>query len=205
MKLNTKQRIFILALLFIGVLYLLLAKPVDISRFTINEMADIANNTKDYTDQNGYVLPEEYKISINLSDLESNIGKELYNDGTYKIYVSWVDNTGHFNSGGYRIGFRAKGIYSRKGASLISGGQHKTVDEHSFTTVMSAKMTAAYKNRQYNSPVYGASGINYKDGDDFAFYVFPSEAYKHDITLQETGIVELKVTDLFQNIWSLKS
>ncbi|MGO4108504.1 hypothetical protein [Paenibacillus sp. YAF4_2] len=144
------------------------------------------NNTEDSTDQNGEMMSEEYTVSIDLSDLESNVGKELYNDGTNKIVVLSVDNTGNANSGGYRISFRSKGTYS-------------------FTAEMSAKMTATYKNKYYESSVFGTGGINYKDGDEFAsFYIFPHEAYDQEITLQETGTVLLTVTNLYKNSWSRK-
>lgn len=168
-------------------------------------MANIANNTKEFTDRNGHTVQGEYTIPIDLLNLESNIGKELYNDGIHKIYVSWIDNTGNINSGGYRIGFRSSGHYSLTGASLISGGHHATVNENSFTTNMTAKMTAQYNSKNYTSSVYGVSGLNYKDGDDFAFYIFPSESYKiQEISLNETGIVHLTVTELFKNIWIKK-
>jgi hypothetical protein len=168
-------------------------------------MSYIANNTTVFTDTKGHIVEGEFSISIDLSDLESNIGKELYNDGTHKIYVSWVDNTGDVNAGGYRIGFRASGHYSLTNASLISGVQHVMVDENSFTYDMSAKMTAEYNNKVYNSSVFGMSGLNYKDGDDFGFYIFPSEAYEmEEISLNETGMVDLTVTDLFENIWCKK-
>ncbi|MCK9860719.1 hypothetical protein [Paenibacillus sp. ATY16] len=199
----TKRKIVLLALL-LAVFYLAF-KPSGLWFLTTEGMAAIANNTEDYTDQNGYVLPEAYKISIDLSDLDSNIGKELYDDGTYKIYVSSLDNTGSARSGGYRIGFRSKGTYSHHGASLVSGVWHKTVDEHSFTTIMSAKMAAAYNNKNYTSSQFAISGLNYKDGDDFGFYIFPSEAYGKDISFQETGTVELTVTGLYRNSWSKKS
>ncbi|MCD9025047.1 hypothetical protein [Cohnella silvisoli] len=166
-------------------------------------IAYVANNTKKFTTQEGHILQGKYSISIDLSDLESNIGKVLYNDGTYKIYVSWIDNTGSINSGGYRIGFRSRGQYSLAGASLISGGQHATINGNTFTTNMIAKMTAEYKNEIYTSSVSGVSGLNYKDGDDFSFYIFPNDSYeKKEISLNETGIVNLTVTDLYKNIWS---
>jgi len=70
---------------------------------------------------------------------------------------------------------------------------------------MSAKMKATYNNKNYNSSVYGHSGLNYKDGDDFSFYIFPSEAYNNqEISLNETGVVQLTVTGLFNTIWSKK-
>ena len=47
--------------------------------------------------------------------------------------------------------------------------------------------------------------FNYKDGDDFSFYVFPAEAYeKGEVTLDEVGVVELTITDLYQNTWRKK-
>lgn len=151
-------------------------------------MAYIANNTKEFTDENGHVVQGEYTIAIDLSNLESNIGKELYNDGTHRIYVSWIDNTGNINSGEYIIGFRSSGHYSLTGASLISGGHHATVNGNSFTTNMTAKMTAQYNSKNYTSSVSGVSGLNYKDGDDFSFYIFPTESYEiQEISLNETG------------------
>lgn len=168
-------------------------------------MSNIANNTKEFTDTKGHIVEEKYSISIDLSNMEGNIGKDLYNDGNHRIYVFWIDNTGSVNSGGFRIGFRSSGNYSLTKASLISGVHHATVNENSFTSEMSAKMTAKYNGIVYNSLEFGTSGLNYKDGDDFSFYIFPTKAYeREEISLNETGIVELTVKDLYKNIWSKK-
>jgi hypothetical protein len=168
-------------------------------------MAYIADNTKDFTDTNGYVMQGEYEVSINLDDLLSNDGKELYNDGRRRIYVSLVNNTGNSNTGGYSIVFKSCGEYSLSGASLVSGIHHKTVGENSFTMDMSAKMTAQYKGKVYDSGVFGTSGLNHKDGDEFAFYIFPTEAYQNgEITLDEKEIVYLTVTSLYYNVWTKK-
>jgi hypothetical protein len=168
-------------------------------------MSYIVNNTERYTDAEGHILQGDHSISIDLSDLESNIGKELYNDGVHRIYVGWIDNTGNINSGGYRIGFRSSGEYSLSGASLISGIHHETVGESTFTSNMSASMTAEYNGETYNSSVFGVSGLNYQDGDDFGFYIFPGESYESNkISLNETGVVRVTVTNLYKNIWSEK-
>ncbi|MBP3963014.1 hypothetical protein [Paenibacillus lignilyticus] len=165
-------------------------------------MADIANNTEKFTDKHGYAVTGKYSVSVDLADLESNVGKELYNDGAHRIYVMWIDNAG-LQGGGYRIGFRAAGTYSHNGASLISGTHHKTVGEQEFATEMTAKMTAEYKGNVYESATYGTGGLNYKDGDEFSFYLFPNDAYEKDaITLSEKGVVRLTVTGLYQNLWS---
>jgi len=76
-------------------------------------MASIANNTRDFTDSNGHTVDEQYTVSIDLTDLDSNIGKELYSDGIHSIYVSGVDHTGQIDSGGYPQHIRGKRMTAR--------------------------------------------------------------------------------------------
>lgn len=167
-----------------------------------NGIAYLANNTRNYTDRNGYVIEGQYQISIDLSDLDSNVGKELYNDGIHRIYVNLVYNDGSA-AGGYIISFKSSGKYSLTQASLVSGIQHATVSENSFTMNMSAKMKAEYKGKTYESQRRGLDGLNYKDGDAFSFYIFPSVAYdSKEVSLNEDGIVHLTVTNLYRNIWT---
>ena len=168
-------------------------------------IAALANNTEAFTDKNGKVIPGEYSVSIDLADLQSNVGKVLYNEGGYRIYVSFIDNTEAIRSGGYRIGFRACGQYSLTNASLISGVRHSTVGHKQFTYDMSAKMEASYKGKVYNCGEFGTSGLNYRDGDDFSFYIFPGEAYdSKEVSLNEKGTVKLTVTNLYKNVWTQK-
>ena len=168
-------------------------------------IATIANNTKEFTDINGHVIQDEYTVSIDLDDLQSNVGKGLYDDGNNKIYISWIDNTGNSSSGGYRIGFRSRGHYSLTNATLVSGIHHATIGGNSYTSVLSAKMSVKYNNKVYNSREFGTSGLNYRDGDDFAFYIFPSELYENgEISLNEKGTVYLTVTNLYKNVWTKK-
>lgn len=161
----------------------------------------IAYNTKAFENSKGYIVNGEFSMSIDLENLESNIGKELYNDGKNKIYVAWMDNTGDAMSGGHRIGFRSSGDYSLNNATLVSGIHHK-YSNGSYQEIMTARMTTKYKDKIYNSRVYGTSALNYKDGDDFAFYLFPSEAYvSGEVSLNEEGNAEITITNLFKNIW----
>ncbi len=146
-----------------------------------------------------------YKVEIDLSDLESNKGKVLYDDGECRITVLLVDNTGSASTGGYRISFRSSGSYNLQKAVLVSGQKHYATQERSFSNEMTAKMTTEYKGKTYESTVFGMSGLNYKDGDEFAFYLFPGESYESkEISLDETGVVSLKLTNLSRNIWSKK-
>ncbi|MNI11972.1 hypothetical protein D3C73_651360 [compost metagenome] len=69
-------------------------------------MAYLANNTKDFTDKRGHLVESEYSMAVDLSNLESNIEKEIFNDGDHRIYITWLHRT---INGGYEIGFRSSG------------------------------------------------------------------------------------------------
>lgn len=52
--------------------------------------------------------------------------------------------------------------------------------------------------------MFSTSGL-IKDGDDFGFYVFPSKAYYNgEVSLNEKGIIELSIKNLYKNIWTKK-
>jgi hypothetical protein len=136
----------------------------------------VANNTNNYSCTCETIV-KKYTIDVDLSNLDINKGKILYNDGKCKITVDWVDNTGAIHTGGYRIGFRAYGIASINGAELISAVKHICVEDKVFSSDLVAKMTADYNNHDYNSGIFGV-GPGYNDGDGFFFYIFPNDAYK---------------------------
>ncbi|WP_088104209.1 hypothetical protein [Halalkalibacter urbisdiaboli] len=199
MKINIQSLVFIVTpILVVTLLFLWLTGFIGL---WTGGIAEKANNTKDFTTTKSHFIAGDYSISIDLSNLESNIGKELYNDGKHTIYVSSVNNTGSENTGGYSISFRSSGRISLNAASLVSGVQHARINEHSFTNIMTAKMTAEYNGKIYESPISGVSGLNYKDGDEFGFYIFPHESYQ-EIRLNEQGVVGLTVSNLYKNIWS---
>lgn len=151
------------------------------------------------------ISDKSYSIDINLDDLESNKGKIVVDDGIHKIYVDSVDNTNSINSGGYRIHFRSSGKYTLDGATLLSGIKHYTTENRWYSYTMTAEMTTEYNGHKYKGSVMGLSGLNYKDGDMFSFYVFPGEAYLNDnITLNEKGVAKITLTSLCRNIWSRK-
>lgn len=163
-------------------------------------MAYLANNTKDFTDKRGHLVEGEYSMAVDLSNLESNIEKEIFNDDDHRIYVTWLQRT---INGGYEIGFRSSGQYSLSEASLISGVHHETINDHSFTTSTSAKMTAKYDGKTYNTQATGQCGLNYKDGDCFSFTFFLGDEPNED-PIEDAGIVQLTISDLYKNLWSRK-
>ncbi|MFD2614866.1 hypothetical protein [Paenibacillus gansuensis] len=131
-----------------------------------NGIAFLANNTKEYTNESGHLVEGKYSLRVDLSCFDSNNGKEIYNDGEHKIFVASLQRT---HNGGYEIGFRSGGRYFLSGASLISGVHHETINDHSFITSTTAKMTAQYDGKTYNTSATGQCGLNYKDGDCFSF------------------------------------
>ena len=203
MKIKLKN-IFLITAPVVGVL-LLVFWLTGLLGLWIDGMRYVVGNTETYYFEEGHMVDGEYSVDIDLSDLQSNIGKELYNDGTHKIYVNWVHNSENKNTGAYEIGFRSSGHYSVTGASLVSGIQHLMIDESSFTSEITAKMKSMYKGETYDGFYSGSSGINFKDGDEFSFYLFPHSAYDtNKISLSEKGVVEVTVTNLYKNLWSEK-
>lgn len=165
-------------------------------------IADIANDTASFTDEGGHVLEDAYSITLDLSNLDSNLGAELYNDGTHRIYLSWLRASDHFP--GYEVGFRSSGHYTRSGASLVSGIRHATVDDgRSFTMDMSAVMTVDHT--AYIASPSGLSGLNYKEGDDFLFSIALTEdAAARGEAPKQSGTMTLTVADLYLNLWRKK-
>jgi hypothetical protein len=146
-----------------------------------------------------------YSIRIDLSDLDSNIGKTLYDDGKHKIVVDWIDNTGFARTGGYRIGFRAVAVPSRHGATQVSG--IKIAESEDVFSGFSAVMTVMYNSRAASSYLQFFDGSPFgkehrHDGSVFSFYIFPAAAYhSRTVSLQEQGTVTLTVSGLVKNTW----
>ncbi|TLS51666.1 hypothetical protein FE782_14290 [Paenibacillus antri] len=162
-------------------------------------MAYIVNNAEKFTDKTGHLIEGEYSMEVDLSDIESNLGKEIYNDGDHRIYVSWLQTT---QNGGYDIGFRSSGKYALSGATLVSGAYHETINDHSFTTSTQAKMVVEYDGNLSNAQSSGQCGINYKDGDCFSFAFFLSDERTEGNS--EEGVAKLTITDLYKNVWRKK-
>ena len=138
-------------------------------------------------------------ISITTVQAQSNTGKMLYEDGECNITVYLVDFT---EDGVYRIHFRSHGNYNINTAKLVSGITHYNNESRYFLSDLTAKMNASYGGKTYECNIMGTSGINYKDGDMWSYYIFSD-------VLEETpefngGNVILTVTDLCNNVWSRK-
>lgn len=164
----------------------------------INGISVIADDIEDY-DFHSYPVKGEYTVKIDLSDFESNEGKVLYDDGENQIYVNkvWVHNKSD-----YEVSFRSSGTYSLRVATLVSGLEHART-ENGFTIINHANVTASYLGDSFKIYASGSSGLNYRDGDEFGFYLFPHDK-EVDVNLDKDPIIELKLSNLYMNKWEKK-
>ncbi len=159
-----------------------------------NGIRYIAGNVDEYS-THAKPVNGEYTVKIDLRELESNIGRTLYDDGKNKIYVSLV--FAH-NEVEYQIYFRSVGTYSLNGATLVSAIEHAYSDR-GFTNIFHAKAKATYRGETFELFPSGSTGLNYRKGNEFGYYLFP-----HDktVSLEEATIIEVTLSNLYLNVWS---
>lgn len=135
-------------------------------------------------------IPGSYTVELDLTDLERNAGKVLYEDESgCRILVDSVDEN---EPGEYRVWFRAYGVYARHGGTLVSGCQSLPVEKTTWTMETSADMTAAVNGTDYACSLAGGSGLIYKDGNMFGFHLNPRTADWKPVSLD--GLEQVVVT-----------
>ena len=148
---------------------------------------------------NAQPVDGEYVIQIDLSDFNNNEGKILFDDGENQIYISRVFV---HNNSDYQVNLRSSGNYSLRSATLVSGIEHAYTD-NAFTTIFHAEAKATYRGDTFALSRSSSSGLNYRDGDEFGFYLFPTDN-EIDIDIEKESIIELTITNLHVNIWVKK-
>lgn len=163
----------------------------------INGIGVIADDVEGYQ-LHSYPVDGEYSLKLDLSDFESNEGKVLYDDGENRIYVNkvWVNDNLD-----YQVSFRSSGTYNLRSATLVSGNEHERV-ENGFTYDNQVDATATYQGSTFKIYSTGSSGLNYKDGDSFGFYLFPHKEVELDI--EKESIIEVKLSNLHMHNWKKK-
>ncbi|OIJ08804.1 hypothetical protein BKP35_17425 [Anaerobacillus arseniciselenatis] len=163
-----------------------------------NGISVIANDVDRYHLQT-YPIDGEYTVTIDLSDLRSNVGKVLYDDGNNQIYVETVYVR---NESDFEVGFRTSGTYRLSGATLVSGIEHARTD-NGFTSFERANAIATYRSESFKIYRSGSSGLNYRDGASFGYYLIP-----HDkevvVDLDKDATMELNISNLYMHEWKKK-
>jgi hypothetical protein len=162
----------------------------------------IASNMEIFTNEDSYLINENHTIYVNLSDLDSNIGKTLYNDGLNSIKIESVVIDDVEEPGNYIIKFRAYGSYDLQKASLVSATKFINLKYSKLDVKEISEIFIMYKGEKQSCRIRGLSGLNYKDGAWFAVTVFPSIEYVNEVIQdKEYCIVEMTFTSLYYNKW----
>lgn len=193
---KSKEKLFAIIFGIMGLIFVLWLSGL--FGLWINGISYISNNVEGYFN-NAHQVDGEFVVEIDLSDFGDNEGKTLYDDGENQIYVSRVFV---HNKSDYQVSFRSSGNYSLSGATLVSGIEH-AYSKNGFTSLFHAEAKATYRGKTFALSPSGSSGLNYRDGDEFGFYLFPS-GNEIDIDLVEESIVEVTITNLHVNLWARK-
>lgn len=193
-KLNT---LYILAaIIALGALFI--PRAVEIFNLRMQGINYFSSDIEKYHN-NAHPIKEEYTIEIDLNNLKNNEGKVLYDNGENRIYLSKL--FAH-NTTDYELLFRSSGSYSLGGATLVSGVVHKHNNE-GFTRNFQAEAVGRFKGDTYKLSPSGSSGLNYRDGDEFGFYLkLPDEIVPGFVG---EVMVEVVVSNLYVNFWVRKS
>lgn len=165
-------------------------------------MSYILESPQKYKNIHTSILEEEFSVEVNLLDLESNVGKKIYDDGVCWIYIESIDWREDNNRTEYRVFFRSVGNYSIKGAELVTGIKYDYNEDGSHVMDVGAKMHTVHKETRYNLEVSGYTPLGYRNGDSFGFYIFPSSDHtKGDDFIKTLDTITVTLTGLHKYVW----
>lgn len=158
------------------------------------------------------------EIEVDLNNIESNIGKLIYDDGKCTIEIERIVKE---NNGIYNVFFRTHGTYKSQGGTLVTLIRNyakvhtfpsddlvdysNTVDgilyeeiinetsskeQTNIADVMVGRMQVILDGTPYACRTSTVGALNYKDGDIFGFTLFPLECYEEGKFLLEDEIAE---------------
>ncbi|RDY69074.1 hypothetical protein DXT76_17420 [Halobacillus trueperi] len=185
----------LMAIFVIGIL--LIPRIIEGFHLQSKGISYVTSNIEGYYHKT-FPLEGKYTVEINLSDLESNEGKVLFEDSENKIYVTKVTRSGST----YEVTFRSSGSYDADGATLVSGLEHAR-NTKGFTRHFKAEAEAVYNDETYELTPSGSSGFHYRNGDKFGFYLFPPNQMEK-IQLKKEPIIKVTISHLQVNLWVKK-
>ena len=120
-------------------------------------------------------VPGQWSVELDLKDLDSNVGKVLYEDTSgCLIVVSEVNKQAPYQ---YRVFFRAFGVYDRTGGQLVSGAISPIQASTSFIPSNWPAATASTAGLTRECPIAGFSGsLDRKDGNTFSFHLSSTDS-----------------------------
>jgi hypothetical protein len=144
------------------------------------------------------------EAEIDLYNLESNAWKIIYDDGECKIEIKLLRQQ---ENGAYNIFFRTHGKYKRSGGTLISSVKQIRNENGTYSYECVGIMQVIVDDKAYEGRNSALSGLNYKDGDEFGFYLFPLDCYENGQFLldnqikNQNGKVKIQLSHLNKTTW----
>jgi len=175
---------------------LLIPRVVEIYKLQTYGINYYANDIENFHNKT-YPIDGEYTIQIDITDVDNNNRKVLFEDGENEIYVSEV--IAH-NPKKYELFFRSNGSLSLGGAVIVSGVEHKNYKD-GLISKLQATAKATYKGDTYKLSPSEYSGLTNSGVDEFGFYL----ELPDDIASDFEGMIDVTVTNLYINFWSKKS
>lgn len=149
------------------------------------------------TDFNNYsysatTVKENYAFQVDFSKWESYRDVVVFQSGVITIKLECLD---HYD-GRYRIFFRAHGIYSRDGATIVSWRKYSVDETHKAAWTQTAELYCYDADENYNCKLAGYDYMH-KDKDSFGFHV-PS-------SVTDTDVVTFQFVNLTLSRWERRS
>ena len=196
-----KKLIAVIALLFVCLAICKLYTQTNHYGVMTSGLSHIHWNTEDYaltySDESS-----ETSTELNLNDLESNIGKIVWQKDKQCIEITSI-NCKRLHKGEYDIYFRSHGVYDSNEGILTTAVKHIRVDENSFAEALMADMSVNINGISYPCERRSNSSIMHKDGDAFGFSFCLEDLLGDDFTSCENiETVEIKFKNLIAHKWA---
>lgn len=195
-----KKRKVLLSILFIGVLlfgalyHIILKDQWHVWDSGLAWMY-IVSDTK-YTLENEPV-EGTYSVELNLEDLESNIGKDVFKSRrSQRIMIDAIEKLPESND--YLITLYSWCRYNVFGGKLVTFYEHNPRGGEEPQMVETANVAVQYKGQDYSCNVYRCLQLMRHEGDLCTYQVTLPE----DINIAENSAAVLTISNLTENIWT---
>ncbi len=153
------------------------------------------------TDFNNYTydatpLEEDVSFKIDFRRWEEYKNVVIYRSGNVIVELENLDET----NGWYRIFFRSHGIFSREYASLVSWRTYSFDESHTLEWTQTGELYCDYGGESYACHLLGFTNLNFRDGEEFSFYV-PAVLCPG----MSEGVAKFHLRNLTRSFWQRKS
>ncbi len=189
--------------LSVALILIMIATCFVVSIFQVDHMMSSLLRSMDQNDDFiRHIQPFEQDVvfEFDWDAPESNIGKEVFDDGKCSIVITEVRDD---LNGGFDIYFRAHGSYNYPNGRLVTACSHRDND-----LFYSGTLTSVIGDDTYtNEFPFGMGIFVFNDGDEFGFHAFPLECYERGELIVADQIeangntVTMQLSNLYEVTW----